>query len=72
MIKHVICFKLKDNSPAACEKAKEVLMSMKGNVPTVKDIAVGIDFLHICFIIILFIKNHSRNQRSNGNTKSNT
>ena len=46
MIKHVICFKLKDNSPAACEKAKEVLMSMKGNVPTVKDIAVGIDFLH--------------------------
>ena len=46
MIKHVVCFKLKDNSPENCEKAKEVLLSMKGNVPLVRDIAVGLDFLH--------------------------
>lgn len=46
MIKHIVCFKLKDNSPAACEKAKEVLLSMKGNVPLLRDIAVGVDFLH--------------------------
>ncbi|MBQ7915271.1 MAG: Dabb family protein [Firmicutes bacterium] len=46
MIKHVVCFKLKDNSPEACQKAKEVLMSMKGNVPLLRDIEVGIDFLH--------------------------
>ena len=46
MIKHIVCFKLKDNSLENCEKAKEVLMSMKGNVPMIKDIEVGIDFLH--------------------------
>lgn len=45
MIKHVVCFKLKDNSLASKEKAKEVLLSMKGNVPLLKDIQVGIDFL---------------------------
>ena len=46
MIKHIVCFKLKDNSAENCEKAKEVLLSMKGNVPMIKDIEVGIDFLH--------------------------
>lgn len=46
MIKHIVCFKLKDNSLAECEKARDVLMSMKGNVPELRDIAVGIDFLH--------------------------
>ncbi len=46
MIKHIVCFKLKDNSLAECEKARDVLMSMKGNVPQLRDIAVGIDFLH--------------------------
>lgn len=45
MIKHVVCFKLKNNSSAEKEKAKEVLLSMKGNVPLLKDIQVGIDFL---------------------------
>ena len=45
MIKHIVCFKLKDNSPEQCQKAKEVLLSMKGNVPQIKDIEVGIDFL---------------------------
>lgn len=46
MIKHIVCFKLKDNSFENCMKAKEVLMSMKENVPLVKAINVGIDFLH--------------------------
>lgn len=46
MIKHIVCFKLKDNSPAECKKAKEVLLSMQGNVPQLCDIKVGIDFLH--------------------------
>jgi len=46
MIKHIVCFKLKDNSYDACLKAKEVLMSMKDNVSLIKDINVGIDFLH--------------------------
>lgn len=46
MIKHIVCFKLKDNSQAECEKAKEILLSMKGNVPMLRDIQVGVDFLH--------------------------
>lgn len=46
MVKHIVCFKLKDNSKEKCLEAKEVLMGMKGNVPTLEDINVGIDFLH--------------------------
>ena len=46
MIKHIVCFKLKDNSLENCLKTKEVLLSMKDNVSLLKDIQVGIDFLH--------------------------
>jgi len=46
MIKHIVCFKLADNSPEACAAAKDVLMGMKDNVPLLRDIEVGIDFLH--------------------------
>lgn len=45
MIKHIVCFKLKDNSKENKEKAKEVLLSMKGNVPMLRNIEVGIDIL---------------------------
>ncbi len=44
MIKHVVCFKL--NEGKSPEKAKEVLLSMKGNVPMLKGIEVGVDCLH--------------------------
>lgn len=46
MIQHVVCFKLRDNSPENCEKAREILLSMRENVPLVRDISVGVDFLH--------------------------
>ena len=46
MIKHIVCFKLKDNSEENCIKAKEVLLSMQGNVPQLREIEVGVDFLH--------------------------
>lgn len=46
MIKHIVCFKLKDNSPEECNKAAEILRSMKGNVGLIRDIEVGVDFLH--------------------------
>lgn len=46
MLKHIVCFKLADNSISECEKAKDVLLSMKGNVPMIRDINVGIDVLH--------------------------
>ena len=45
MIKHIVCFKLAEPSEEACLKCKEVLMSMVGNVPTIRDIEVGIDVL---------------------------
>ncbi len=46
MIKHIVCFKLLDNRDEKKQKAKEVLLSMKGKVPTLRGIEVGIDFLH--------------------------
>lgn len=44
MIKHLVCFKLKEGTDV--EKTKEILLSMKGKVPEIKDIEVGVDFLH--------------------------
>ena len=44
MIKHIVCFKL--NEGESPEKAKEVLLSMKGNVPMLRGIEVGVDILH--------------------------
>ncbi len=46
MIKHIVCFKLKDNSAENCEKTKEILLSMEGKVPMLRGIEVGVDFLH--------------------------
>ena len=46
MIKHIVCFKLKDNSPEEVAKAASVLRSMEGNVPLLRGIEVGCDFLH--------------------------
>ena len=46
MLKHIVCFKLKDNSRENCEKARDVLLSMQGNVEMLRDIKVGIDVLH--------------------------
>ena len=45
MIKHVVCYKLKDNSLEKCEEAKQVLLSMKGKVKYFNSIEVGIDIL---------------------------
>lgn len=44
MIKHIVCFKLKEGESPL--KAKEVLLSMKGNVKTLRGIEVGVDELH--------------------------
>lgn len=44
MIKHIVCFKLKNrnNSP----KTKDVLLSMQGKVPQLRGIKVYLDQLH--------------------------
>lgn len=44
MIRHIVCFKLKPGENR--EKAADVLLSMKGRVPQLIDIEVGVDFLH--------------------------
>ncbi len=44
MIKHIVCFKLKDKSKA--KEAKNVLLSMQGKVPEIVEMEVGCDFLH--------------------------
>lgn len=46
MIKHIVCFKLADATEELVKKTKEILLSMEGNVPTLKKIEVGCDFLH--------------------------
>lgn len=43
MIKHIVCFKLNQGEDA--EKAKQVLLAMRGNVPQIIDMEVGTDFL---------------------------
>ncbi len=44
MIKHIVCFKMKDSSNV--DKAIKILKSMKGVVPQIREIEVGKDFLH--------------------------
>ena len=46
MIKHVVCFKLSEPSEELLKKTRDILLSMKGNVPMLRDIEVGVDFLH--------------------------
>lgn len=45
MIRHVVCYKLKDNSEEACKLTRDILLSMQGKVPQVREVSVGIDFL---------------------------
>ena len=46
MVKHIVCFKLKAPTPELVEKTCEILRSMDGNVPLLRGIFVGADFLH--------------------------
>lgn len=44
MIRHVVCFKLKEG--ASAQEAKEMLISMRGREDTALSVEVGIDELH--------------------------
>lgn len=46
MIKHIVCFMLKDKSEENCRKAAEMLETMRGQVPQIIEMSVGVDFLH--------------------------
>ncbi len=45
MVKHIVCFKLSNNTAEEKNAAKDMLLSMVGKVPTIIDIEVGTDFL---------------------------
>jgi hypothetical protein len=59
MIKHVLSIKLANPSEENIEKTVSLFESMRDNVPCVRDIEVGKDFLHsersfdICLIVTL-------------------
>ena len=46
MMRQIVWFKLQDPSEENCQKAREILLSMKAHVPMVREISVGVDFLH--------------------------
>jgi hypothetical protein len=46
MITHVVLFKFKDVSQRSVEKARDVLMGMKGKIPLLRHLEVGMDVLH--------------------------
>ncbi|ANE48340.1 stress responsive protein [Paenibacillus swuensis] len=46
MITHIVCFKLKDNSPEAVHITRNVLLGMEGRIQELQHIEVGVDVLH--------------------------
>jgi len=44
MVKHIVFFKLEDNSTKHCEVVKTKLLTMKNNIEVLKNIEVGINF----------------------------
>ena len=46
MMKHVVCFKLKEPNEQLLNETKDLLLTMKGSIPEVVDVNVGLDFLH--------------------------
>ena len=45
MITHIVLFKLKDPSPENLEKTREVLASLSGKIPQLRQLEVGVDLL---------------------------
>ena len=45
MIRHIVLFKLKDNSPEKVQEAANVLLSMQGKIEGLVSMQTGADFL---------------------------
>ncbi|MCY6371259.1 Dabb family protein [Clostridium ganghwense] len=43
MFTHIVFFKLKEPSTENMEKAKNILESMRGKIPQLKDLEIGVD-----------------------------
>lgn len=46
MVKHILFVKMKDNSLEECEKVKSLFLSMKEHIHVLRELYVGIDYLH--------------------------
>ena len=46
MVKHILFVKMKDPTLQECEKVKELFLSMKEHIEYIRDLQVGIDYLH--------------------------
>lgn len=46
MVTHIVLFKLKDSSPLSIEKARDVLLGLKGKIAVLRYLEVGADVLH--------------------------
>ncbi|MBQ8292245.1 MAG: Dabb family protein [Bacilli bacterium] len=45
MIKHIVCYKLKNRTEEAKQNVKKMFMSMPDKIEAIKEIQVGLDFL---------------------------
>lgn len=45
MVTHIVCFKLKDRSPENIARVRDRLLTLNGNVPVLRHLEVGTDFL---------------------------
>ena len=45
MVTHIVLFKLIDRSPSDIEKTREALLNMKGKIPQLRHIEVGVDIV---------------------------
>lgn len=46
MVKHVLFVKLKNPGEEECRRIKELFLSMKERIDFIREIQVGVDFLH--------------------------
>lgn len=64
MVKHVVFFKLKDRSESSILKLRDVLLDMKGKVPSLLSLEVGVDFTRSprSYDVVLISQHESRKQ----------
>ncbi|MBI5328794.1 MAG: Dabb family protein [Deltaproteobacteria bacterium] len=46
MVTHIVLFKLKDRNPLSIEKARDVLLDLRGKIAVLRHLEVGADVLH--------------------------
>ena len=66
MVKHILFVKMKDNSIEQCEKVKVLFLSMKEQIPFLREVQVGIDYLHsqrsydvVLELVVDVVKHHT-------------